>query len=231
MKRLFSLALASSAVIFATSGGAQAQSIGTATTSLNIRSGPGPDQPVIGQMRSRQRAAILGCVEGSLWCQVQFRGLQGWAYSRYMMLNAGGRQIVVTEPADMQGVPIMNYQAPAYASPGFATPRAAYRGAPRVVETMGAAPVMASDEALVAPSSNMVIGAPFAASPSPFVGTYVTTNPGESVWLQGDVVVGAGLPQSVTLNRVPDYRYQYVYVNETPVLVDPATRRIVYVFR
>ena len=81
---------------------------------------------------------------------MQFRGLQGWAYSRYMMLNAGGRQIVVTQPADMQGVPIMNYQAPAYASPGFATPRAAYRSAPRVVETMGAAPVMASDEALVA---------------------------------------------------------------------------------
>ena len=42
---------------------------------------------------------------------------------------------------------------------------------------------------------------------------------------------GAGLPQTVVLNNVPDYRYQYVYVNDTPVLVDPATRRIVYVFR
>jgi len=45
------------------------------------------------------------------------------------------------------------------------------------------------------------------------------------------VVVGASLPQTVVLNNVPDYRYQYVYVNDTPVLVDPLTRRIVYVFR
>ena len=37
--------------------------------------------------------------------------------------------------------------------------------------------------------------------------------------------------QTVVLNNVPDYRYQYVYVNDTPVLVDPVTRRIVYVFQ
>jgi hypothetical protein len=44
-------------------------------------------------------------------------------------------------------------------------------------------------------------------------------------------VVGAAIPETVVLNNVPDYRYQYVYVNNTAVLVDPATRRIVYVFR
>ena len=60
---------------------------------------------------------------------------------------------------------------------------------------------------------------------------YVSSNANNSFTYPGDVVVGARLPQTVTLNNVPDYRYQYVYVNDTPVLVDPATRQIVYVFR
>jgi uncharacterized protein YraI len=236
MKRIFSLAVASFATIVTTIGAAQAQSIGTATTSLNIRTGPGPDQPIIGRMRSNQSAMILGCVEGSFWCQVQFRGLQGWAYSRYMALNSTSGTIVVTQPADIRGVPYVTYQAPfapVLASPGIAVPApvVTYRApARRVVETTGAAPIMASDEEIIAPSTNIVVR-PSLVAPPAAVGTYVTTNPGDPISLQGDVVLGAGLPQSVTLNRVPDYRYQYVYVNETPVLVDPATRRIVYVFR
>jgi hypothetical protein len=35
----------------------------------------------------------------------------------------------------------------------------------------------------------------------------------------------------VQLRPVPDYNYRYVYVNRQPVLVDPASRRIVYVYR
>ena len=43
--------------------------------------------------------------------------------------------------------------------------------------------------------------------------------------------VGAGVPESVKLTTVPDYEYRYVYVNGQPVLVDPQTRKIVYVDR
>jgi hypothetical protein len=68
-------------------------------------------------------------------------------------------------------------------------------------------------------------------TPPPAVGMYVTSNAVNSFTYPGEVVVGASLPHTVVLNNVPDYRYQYVYVNDTPVLVDPVTRRIVYVFR
>ena len=68
-------------------------------------------------------------------------------------------------------------------------------------------------------------------NPPPAVGMYVSNNASNSFAFAGDVVVGAQVPQTVVLNNVPDYRYQYVYVNDTPVLVDPATRQIVYVFR
>ena len=38
-------------------GAVQAQTTGTATTDLNIRSGPGPEQPVIGLIKARQQRA------------------------------------------------------------------------------------------------------------------------------------------------------------------------------
>ena len=59
----------------------------------------------------------------------------------------------------------------------------------------------------------------------------MTTNPLDPVYLEGNLAVGAGIPEDITLSAVPNYRYQYVYVNDRPVLVDPATRRIVYVYR
>ena len=70
-----------------------------------------------------------------------------------------------------------------------------------------------------------------ASPPNEKVVTYVRTNKMEPVYLDGEVVVGASLPETVVLNEVPDYEYRYVYVNGQPVLVEPQTRRIVYVVR
>src|SRR5690606_35749981 len=63
------------------------------------------------------------------------------------------------------------------------------------------------------------------------VRTYVTTHQVDPVYLEGEVVVGAGVPDTVELREIPDYQYRYVYVNGQPVLVDAKTRQIVYVVR
>lgn len=42
------------------------------------------------------------------------------------------------------------------------------------------------------------------------VRTYVSTNAVEPVYLDGEVVVGAGLPETVVLHEVPRYEYRYV---------------------
>jgi hypothetical protein len=63
------------------------------------------------------------------------------------------------------------------------------------------------------------------------VRTYVTSNQVDPVYLDGEVVVGASLPETVQLREIPDYEYRYVYVNGQPVLVEPQSRRIVYVMR
>ncbi|MFC6490409.1 DUF1236 domain-containing protein, partial [Nitratireductor sp. GCM10026969] len=61
--------------------------------------------------------------------------------------------------------------------------------------------------------------------------TYVEQNRVDPVYLEGEVVVGAGVPETVEMREIPDYDYRYVYVNGQPVLVEPESRRIVYVVR
>jgi uncharacterized protein YraI len=223
MKRIL---LSAAVISFALAGAAQAQTIGTATSDLNLRSGPGPEQPVIGLIKARHKARIIGCVEGSLWCQVEYRGKEGWAYSQYMSLQAGGGTIVVREPAHVAGVPVLTYDAAGYVTPS-------YRADVATVAAAITAPAVGwgGTGASAIGSPQPTIYASTYVSPPPAVGSYVASNAAPTVAYPGQVVVGASLPQTVELNNVPDYRYQYVYVNDTPVLVDPATRRIVYVFR
>ena len=58
---------------------------------------------------------------------------------------------------------------------------------------------------------------------------YVISNPIDPVELEGDVVVGYVVPESVELVRVPDSSYSYVYVGDRPALVDTNTRVIVQI--
>src|SRR5687767_5258670 len=65
---------------------------------------------------------------------------------------------------------------------------------------------------------------------------YVVTQNVPSYRYQEEVRVGAVLPESgVTYHEVPaEYGvrgYRYTVVNETPVLVDPGTRRVVQIIR
>ena len=70
-----------------------------------------------------------------------------------------------------------------------------------------------------------------ASTPEGTVTTYVREHPADQVYLDGEVVVGATLPEVVPLNPVPDSTYSYAYVNGVPVLVDPAGRQVVYIVR
>ena len=76
---------------------ASAATIATATTPVNIRAGPGPQYGVIGAIPDRGRATIIGCIQGSLWCQVSHKGQQGWAYSQYLTARLFGRSLIVAE--------------------------------------------------------------------------------------------------------------------------------------
>jgi uncharacterized protein YraI len=187
-------------------GIASAATIAAATTPLNIRSGPGPQYSIIGAIPDRGQAAVLGCIRGSLWCQVSYNGQQGWAYSQYLTARLSGHSLAVAEA--LSTLPAVTYQAP--------------------VETVGTAvPTPSVTGTLIAPSA----GAPLVITPPQSVGSYVVSHPVAPVYLNGEVVEGVGLPEDVALAPVPGYGYQYAYVNNQPVLVEPQTRRVEYIYR
>jgi len=192
------------------SGPATAAILAAATTPLNIRSGPGPQYAVVGAIPTNGRATIVGCIQGSLWCQVRFNGQDGWAYSQYLNARLSGRSLIVAEHLNDIG-PAVTYRAP--------------------VETVGsavAAPVVVGT--LIAPPQ--ATGEPLVIAPPPAaVGSYVASHPLSPVYLNGEVVEGVGLPEDVALTPIPGSQYDYAYVNNVPVLVEPATRRVEYFYR
>jgi uncharacterized protein YraI len=180
---------------------ASAATVASAVTPLNIRSGPGPQYNVIGAIPTNGRATVSGCIQGSQWCQISFNGTQGWAYSQYLIGAAG--PVVVSQ-----------------------TPPVTYAAPPATVGSAVVEPTISGE--FIAPA-----GAPplSLAPPPPTVQTYVTSHPVQQVYVNGEVVEGAGLPQTVVLNPVPQSQYEYAYVNGVPVLVEPKTRRVTYIYR
>jgi uncharacterized protein YraI len=185
-----------------------AATVAAATIPLNIRSGPGPQYSIIGAIPQNGQTVIVGCIRGSLWCQVSYNGRQGWAYAQYLAAQLSGRSLVLAQ--DLNAVPQVTYQVP--------------------VETTGTAIVAPTITGTLIPrpaaAEPLVIAPPPAA-----IGSYVVSHPVPPAYLNGEVVEGAGLPEDVVLAPVPGSDYQYAYVNNAPVLVEPATRRVHYIYR
>ena len=220
------LVSAAAGALLAMTGAAFAQSAVVVTTDLNVRAGPSPQHQVVGVIGAGQAVKLDGCMQGSKWCVVAFEGGQGWVYSDYLTGDFGGRQVVLTErPAD-SGVRIV--EAPADVD-GGAT--GAVTGG--VTGAVAGAIIGGPIGAVVGGGAGVVAGgaAGTVIDPPERVRTYVSSNQVDPIYLDGEVVVGAGLPETVVLRDIPDYEYRYVYVNGQPVLVEPSSRRIVYVMR
>ena len=203
-RTIFASALALGAVVAVP---ASAEIVATAMTPLNVRSGPGPEYSIIDTIPDRGQTTIIGCIRDSLWCQVSRKGRQGWAYSQYLTARLSGRSLAVAER--LTDIPTVVYQTP--------------------VETVGsavAAPAITGTlVARTVPAQRLVV------TPPATVGTYVINQPVAPVYLNGEVVEGVGLPESVALTPVPGTDYGYAYVNSLPVLVEPSTRQVEYIYR
>jgi uncharacterized protein YraI len=210
-----------------------AATLAVATTDLNIRSGPGPEYPVVGAISANGQATIEACIEESRWCKISYRGQPGWAYTQYMQ-PAGDTvtrrtTVTTTRPAEPPRAVVTTTERTVNA---FGVPTITYE---QPAETVGvAAPVtpapVISGTIVDTPVGSFAYMPPAVVPPAP-VQTYVLSHPLDPVYLNGEVVVGAGLPPSVALAPVPQSEYEYAYVNRQPVLVEPRTRRIVQVYR
>ncbi|BCH13899.1 MULTISPECIES: DUF1236 domain-containing protein [unclassified Mesorhizobium] len=187
--------------LVAMSGTALADTAVSAVADLNIRAGPGPQYPVIGVLAAGQSATLDGCIQNSKWCTIAEANGQGWIYSDYVTADFGGNEVVLTRRPADADITIVE-------APADVDDPDIYTGA-------------------------IVAGEPIEPirRPPAEVRTYIETNRIDPVYLEGEVVTGATLPDTVELREIPDYDYRYVYVNGQPALVDPGTRRIMYVER
>jgi len=201
-----------------TSTAALADFNASATTDLNIRSGPGPQFEVVGTIANSDSATVSGCIEGSKWCQVNYNGTTGWSYSQYLSADMTGERVVISAAPQSAQIPVVQYD-----NTGTNVTVGAAGGA--IAGALIAGPVGAA----IGGAAGLAAGA--AVSPPANVQNYVMENRGDPVYLEGEVVVGVGVPETVELRSVPDYEYQYVNINGQPVLVDGSTRQVVYVYR
>lgn len=201
------------------SSGAYAQTTVSAWTDLNLRSGPGPQYSIIGVIPSNGEVIVDGCLEAASWCKVSHAGVEGWASGDYLTTMVGEAPVAIY--ANRTAVPVKTvvYTDTSEGSTAAGGATGAIAGA------MVAGPVGAIVGAIVG------AGAGAAVDPGPTVTTYVRENPREVIYVDGEVVVGAGLPEVVTLSEIPDSEFSYAYINGVPVIVERKERRIVQIIR
>ncbi|WP_188678058.1 DUF1236 domain-containing protein [Neptunicoccus cionae] len=217
-----------SSLLISTALPAVAQTVeAVAATDLNIRSGPGPHHSVVGVIPGGKEASVEGCLESTSWCQVKFGDVTGWSSSDYLAVNVEEKAIALTTRPQAYDVKTVTYED------AEGTKKNENEGA-AVGATLGAL----TGVALGGPIGGVIAGGILggaagtaAAEPEEETITYISSNPVETVYLDGEVVVGAGVPEAVTTYELPQSEYRYLNVNNQAVVVDAQTNQIVRIIR
>ncbi|MEM6848572.1 MAG: DUF1236 domain-containing protein [Pseudomonadota bacterium] len=202
MFRAFALVAAFATVL---AGPTMALVAANTTAELNLRSAPSRDAGVILIIPKGASVAVQNCGISRQWCEVIYAGVNGFAAGQYLTtVVAGNTVVVVEEPTVFDQLVVKPAEAAGKAAVG-------------VAGAITGAVATAADEV-----ANVF-------RPTPRTITFLNTAPTGTATMDGDVVVGALVPRNVPVTIVPDVSYDYAYINGRKVLVDPSTRRIVYV--
>ena len=213
------------AAALAFAGAAFAETSATAATDLNLRSAPQSTASIVGVIANGDEVAVTGCIESANWCEVTYKDQKGWAYGDYLTTKVGEKAEPLYPNRQTVGVTVI--EAPA-ANPQEAPNTAVGAAGGAAMGAVVGGPV----GALIGAAIGGTAGNAATPEPAPEVRTYIDANPHDPVILDGEVVVGAGIPDTVTLYDIPDQAdYKYVTINGQPVLVNPTDRKIVYVYR
>jgi uncharacterized protein YraI len=166
-----------------------------ATAHLNIRTGPGEQFPIAGEMKWESHGEVDVCTPDYVWCHSATANGIGWAAAHYL----ADKGQPLSQLAPQSGVPVVAVEGLAFV--GAVTP---------------------------VPAGTALIEA---IAPEAAVIEYVKATPVAPVHVTGEIVVGAILPAELVLYEVPSSPYQYAVVNTATGLVEPASRKVVYIAR
>jgi uncharacterized protein YraI len=185
-------------------GGASAAMVATTADDISVRSGPGEEYEEVGLATRGSSGVLDGCLEGSSWCRMDINGMRGWVYAEQLNVMYEGSPVVLEQHMSELDVPVVAFEKTGSINVPQPGPGDEKLGR---VEDIDA----------ITPPENII--------------TYMDQNPAQEVEVQGDVVIGSAVPAEAPLIAIPDYQYRYVRVNNVPVLVEPESRRIVYIYQ
>ncbi len=220
------------ALIFATALTAVAPTLASsaeaiAATDLNIRSGPGPQFSAVGTIPGGEQTGVDGCLAEMSWCKVMYDGVEGWSYSDYLAVGVNEQAVVLTTRPETVDIKTITYENTQETQTDQNTGAA-------VGATIGALAAVA----VGGPIGGILVGGILggaagsaAVEPTTETVSFIESNPVETVYLDGEVVVGSGVPSVVTTYELPQPDLRYVNINGQTVLVDAETGVIVRVLR
>ncbi len=214
-KTVFGLSAAS--LLLASS--ASAATMATASTDLHLRAGPGPNYEIQGVIDGEDEVTVIGCLDESNWCEVDYNGQQGWAYGDYLATQLEGEAVALYPNREAVETKVVTYD------------ETAHEEGAAVLGGMGAAVGALAVGGPAAAVVGGIIGsaAGVAVSPEEKTVTYIRENPVEPVFVRGELVEGAQVPGEVASYQVPESDYQYVNLNGRYVLIEPETREITWI--
>ncbi len=195
------------------------------TTALNLRAGPSEFAQSQMVLDSEAELTIEGCLEDLSWCKVTHEDHEGWVYGNYLNVGENADTVVALNADGTEAVNVLSIETTNSGDDGTAAAAGATVGALTafalggpvgVILASGVAGAVAGDVAAEITEDNIV---------------YVSENPVDTIYLDGEVVVGVAIPDGLTTYEIPNSEYRYLVVNNTPVLIDTETNAVVGIIK
>lgn len=189
---------------------------------------PSEFAPSVGVLELNQTVVIEGCLEDVTWCQISFDGQTAWASAEYLYVDEGATPVALINRPGTLSLSTVTV-------PDDDATQTDQNAAAAVGATLGSLIAFAAGGPVGGVIAGGVLGTAVAVSavePSEETLTFVSANPVETIYLNGEVAVGAGVPAEVVMYDVPTQpEFRYLTVNNQLVLVDAETGMIVRVIR
>lgn len=83
---------------------------GYTTAAVRLREGPSTDYPAIRRIHADSSVEIFGCIRGFTWCEIGWRGWEGWVSARNLEFYEGRRRYSLLEDGYRYDVPIVVFR-------------------------------------------------------------------------------------------------------------------------
>ena len=178
-----------------------------AGTELNVRAEPTPFAAITGVLAVNDTVSIEGCLEDVSWCKITSGDTMGWASGQYLYVDENANAVPLIDMAgDAEKITVIT-------TTEEVTTKGDQNLAAATTGTIGALTAFALGGPVGAIVAGGVAGTAVGAAavePSAETIAYVTANPVETVYLDGEVVTGAIIPSEVTTYELPQDRKSVV---------------------